>query len=52
MQKDWYMPDRLILLLTAPEELEAMRSMHRTAANPSPQYDHQTRMYMRNSLYT
>lgn len=34
----------------APEELEAMRSIHRTAANPSPQYDHQTRMHMRNSL--
>ncbi len=33
-----------------PEELEAMRSTHRTAANPSPQYDHQTRMHMRNSL--
>jgi glutamyl-tRNA synthetase len=33
-----------------PEELEAMRSTHRTAANPSPQYDHQTRIHMRNSL--
>jgi glutamyl-tRNA synthetase len=33
-----------------PEELESMRSSHRTAANPSPQYDHQTRMHMRNSL--
>jgi glutamyl-tRNA synthetase len=31
-------------------ELEAMRSDHRTATNPSPQYDHQTRMHMRNSL--
>src|SRR5271170_4992543 len=28
-----------------PEELEVMRSAHRTAANPSPQYDHQTRMH-------
>ena len=27
-----------------------MRSVHRTAANPSPQYDHRTRMHMRNSL--
>jgi glutamyl-tRNA synthetase len=33
-----------------PDELEIMRSAHRTAANPSPQYDHQTRMHMRNSL--
>jgi glutamyl-tRNA synthetase len=33
-----------------PDELEAMRSTHRTAVNPSPQYDHQTRMHMRNSL--
>lgn len=32
------------------EELETMRTAHRTAANPSPQYDHQTRMHMRNSL--
>ena len=33
-----------------PDELEAMRSTHRTAVNPSPQYDYQTRMHMRNSL--
>jgi glutamyl-tRNA synthetase len=33
-----------------PEELETMRSAHRSAANPSPQYDHHTRMHMRNSL--
>src|ERR1700682_200574 len=33
-----------------PDELETMRTTHRTVANPSPQYDHQTRMYMRNSL--
>ena len=33
-----------------PEELEMMRSAHRTPANPSPQYDHQTRMHMRNSI--
>jgi glutamyl-tRNA synthetase len=32
------------------EELEVMRTSHRTIANPSPQYDHQTRMHMRNSL--
>ena len=32
------------------EELEVMRTSHRTETNPSPQYDHQTRMYMRNSL--
>jgi glutamyl-tRNA synthetase len=31
-------------------ELDAMRTNHRTAANPSPQYDHQTRMHMRNSM--
>jgi glutamyl-tRNA synthetase len=33
------------------EELEIMRSVHRTNANPSPQYDHQTRMHMRNSIH-
>jgi glutamyl-tRNA synthetase len=33
-----------------PEELEAMRAAHRTTSNPSPQYDHQSRMHMRNSL--
>ncbi len=33
-----------------PEELELMRTSHRTSQNPSPQYDHQTRMLMRNSL--
>jgi glutamyl-tRNA synthetase len=27
-----------------------MRATHLTAANPSPQYDHKTRMHMRNSL--
>jgi glutamyl-tRNA synthetase len=27
-----------------------MRADHRTASNPSPQYDHQSRMHMRNSL--
>ncbi len=32
------------------EELEIMRTSHRTITNPAPQYDHQTRMYMRNSL--
>ena len=32
------------------EELEVMRTSHRTITNPSPQYDHQTRMHMRNSL--
>jgi glutamyl-tRNA synthetase len=32
------------------EELETMRTKYRTVANPSPQYDHQTRMTMRNSL--
>jgi glutamyl-tRNA synthetase len=33
-----------------PDELEAMRTIHRSSSNPSPQYDHQTRMHMRNSL--
>ncbi|HEY4966211.1 MAG TPA: glutamate--tRNA ligase, partial [Puia sp.] len=32
------------------EELETMRNAHRSPANPSPQYDHHTRMHMRNSL--
>jgi glutamyl-tRNA synthetase len=33
-----------------PESLEYMRSTFRTPSDPSPQYDHQTRMHMRNSL--
>ncbi len=33
-----------------PGELDQMRSTQRTEANPSPQYDHQTRMGMRNSI--
>src|SRR5450432_3076995 len=32
------------------EELETMRTEYRTTSNPSPQYDHQTRMHMRNTL--
>ncbi|MBS1564280.1 MAG: glutamate--tRNA ligase [Bacteroidetes bacterium] len=33
-----------------PEELETMRQQFKTAANPSPQYDHTLRGRMRNSL--
>ncbi|MBA4168545.1 MAG: glutamate--tRNA ligase [Chitinophagaceae bacterium] len=33
-----------------PAELEAMRNNHKTASNPSPQYDHALRNTMRNSL--
>ena len=33
-----------------PEELELMRTQLKSATNPSPQYDHHTRMQMRNSL--
>lgn len=33
-----------------PEELEKMRQDYRTEQNPSPQYDHNIRMKMRNSL--
>lgn len=33
-----------------PEELDAMRANLRTAENPSPQYDRNVRMQMRNSL--
>lgn len=33
-----------------PEELEHMRTHHKTAENPSPQYDHNLRSKMRNSL--
>lgn len=32
------------------EDLEQMRSNYKTEANPSPQYDHNTRMQMRNSI--
>ena len=33
-----------------PAELEAMRERLRSEKNPAPQYDHHTRMHMRNSL--
>lgn len=33
-----------------PEELEAMRRDHKTEQNPSPQYDHNLRMKMKNSV--
>ena len=33
-----------------PEELDTMRQELKTESNPSPQYDHTTRMKMRNSL--
>lgn len=33
-----------------PEDLEAMREQLKSADNPAPQYDHKTRMQMRNSL--
>ncbi|MBL7766023.1 MAG: glutamate--tRNA ligase [Chitinophagaceae bacterium] len=33
-----------------PEELEAMRNNFKSPNNPSPQYDHNTRMKMKNSL--
>jgi glutamyl-tRNA synthetase len=33
-----------------PDELEAMREKHKTAENPSPQYDHVLRRKMHNSL--
>ncbi len=33
-----------------PEELEAMRSRHKTESNPTPQYDRTIRTKMRNSL--
>lgn len=32
-----------------PEELETMREKFKTAENPSPQYDHNVRLHMRNS---
>lgn len=33
-----------------PDELDRMRTIHKTADNPAPQYDHSLRMKMRNSL--
>jgi len=33
-----------------PEELEQMRTKHKTESRPSPQYDHELRMKMKNSL--
>lgn len=38
------------LAFDTPEELEAMRDAFRSDSNPSPQYDHRTRMQMKNSL--
>jgi glutamyl-tRNA synthetase len=34
-----------------PEELDAMREKYKTADNPSPQYNHELRKKMRNSLH-
>ena len=42
--------DKAYYAFDRPEELESMRNRLRTASRPSPQYDHQTRMDMRNSL--
>ena len=42
--------DKAYYAFDRPEELESMRNRLRTAERPSPQYDHQTRMDMRNSL--
>ncbi len=39
----------LTMRSTRPEELESMRERFKTASNPSPQYDHNVRMEMRNS---
>ncbi len=33
-----------------PEELEEMRRRYKSTANPSPQYDHNVRLHLRNSL--
>lgn len=38
------------LAFDTPEELEEMRQHKKTASNPSPQYDHQVRNHMKNSL--
>jgi glutamyl-tRNA synthetase len=42
--------DKAYYAFDRPDELESMRNRLRTAENPSPQYDSQTRMDMRNSL--
>lgn len=42
--------DKAYYAFDMPEELETMRSKYKTAENPSPQYDHNLRMKMRNSL--
>jgi glutamyl-tRNA synthetase len=42
--------DQAYYAFDTPEELETMRTGHRSSVNPSPQYDHQTRMHMRNSI--
>lgn len=38
------------LAFDTPEDLENMRQTHKTAENPSPQYNKEIRRYMRNSL--
>jgi glutamyl-tRNA synthetase len=43
--------DQAYYAFDTPEELETMRTAHRSSVNPSPQYDHQTRMHMRNSIH-
>ena len=42
--------DRAYYAFDTPEELETMRTAYRSSLNPSPQYDHHTRMHMRNSI--
>jgi glutamyl-tRNA synthetase len=42
--------DKAYYAFDMPEELETMRERFKTADNPSPQYDHNLRMEMRNSL--
>ena len=42
--------DKAYYAFDSPEELDSMRLNFKSAANPSPQYDHSVRMSMRNSL--
>ncbi len=42
--------DKAYYAFDRPDEIESMRNRLRTNENPSPQYDHHTRMDMRNSL--
>ena len=50
MLKNWWNQDRLTMLSILRKNWKRCGPVTGPVANPSPQYDHQSRMHMRNSL--